>query len=51
MSAKGTYVLILYVKKGAALQIGKLGCFEHKPSPEMLARVLADAAPLKVDGS
>lgn len=30
MSTKGTYVLILHLKKGAKLQIGKLGCFDFK---------------------
>lgn len=30
MRRKGTYVLILQLKKNAKLQIGKLGCFDFK---------------------
>ena len=30
MSSKGTYVLILHLKKRTKLKIGKLGCFDFK---------------------
>ena len=30
MSTKGTYVLVLFLKKGVGLQIGKLGSFNFK---------------------
>lgn len=50
MSAKGADVLVLHVKKGAALQIGKRVFFDHKPSPEMLARAVTGAVRQKVDG-